>query len=66
MLSIKKTELVAEDGELKKRIEGECLSTDSKPIDVANGSQLLEIDVELNSTKLLHYDADSESWLELE
>lgn len=66
MLSIKKVELVSIGNELFKRIEGECLTTDVKPTDVANGSQLLVINTETHSTKLLHYCKESETWLEIE
>lgn len=34
-----------QDGTMKNRVEGECLSTDTKPTDdIANGSILIEMD----------------------
>lgn len=40
--------------------EGACLSTDDKPIDVANGSKLFEMD----TSKLYLYDQAGETWRE--
>ena len=42
--------------------EGVCLSTDTKPTgdSIANGSRLMEID----TSKLYFYDAESETWKE--
>lgn len=39
-------------------IEGSCLSTDTKPTDVANGSKLLEMD----TSTLYIYDAENGEW----
>lgn len=38
--------------------EGECLSTDTKPTNVANGSKLLEMD----TSTLYVFDRGSETW----
>lgn len=42
----------------KKYVEGKCKSTDSKPLDVANGSTLLEID----TGTLYMFDESSNQW----
>lgn len=40
------------------KISGECLSGDTKPTDVANGSKLIEMD----TGKVWMFDADNELW----
>lgn len=40
--------------------EGTCLSTDTKPVNVDNGSKLLEAD----TSKLFVFDLDNEQWRE--
>lgn len=40
--------------------EGECLSTDTKPTNWANGSKLIEMD----TSKLYLYDAANHTWRE--
>lgn len=50
----------AENGDTINYIEGVCLSGDTKPTNVANGSRLLEMD----TSKVLMFDAVSETWLE--
>ena len=40
--------------------EGACLSTDDKPVDVANGSKLFEMD----TAKLYLFDQAGEMWRE--
>lgn len=44
----------------KQYIEGSCLSTDTKPTDVANGSVMLEMD----TSKVYMYDEDNSQWRE--
>ena len=44
--------------EKKILIEGECLSTDDKPTDYANGSILFEMD----TATMYMYDEAGESW----
>lgn len=46
------------DGTGNAFVEGTCLSTDTKPTDVANGSRLLEID----TSTLYLYDAANRVW----
>lgn len=41
-------------------VEGQCVSSDQKPTDVANGSTLLEMD----TSKVYMFDADSSTWRE--
>lgn len=48
------------DGTGQAYVSGVCLSTDTKPTDVANGSILLEID----TSKLFMFDGDSKTWKE--
>lgn len=49
------------DGALISQIEGECLSTDTKPtLNIANGSQMIEMD----SSKVYFFDEASGDWLE--
>lgn len=43
------------------RVEGECLSTDTKPGGVANGSILLEID----TGKVFIFDETGAAWVEV-
>lgn len=45
----------------KDRIEGECLSTDTKPTIYANGSILLEMD----TAKFYAFDEANSEWLEV-
>lgn len=42
----------------KKQIEGECLSTDTKPTDVANGSTLIEMD----TSTMYFFDENARVW----
>lgn len=42
----------------KHLIEGSCRSSDVKPVDVANGSILMEID----TSTLYMFDEESQSW----
>ena len=44
----------------KQVIEGECLSTDQKPTNVANGSKLMEMD----TSKLYMFDEKNSTWRE--
>ena len=49
------------DGELISQIEGQCLSTDTKPqLNIANGSQMIEMD----TSKIYFFDESSGQWLE--
>ena len=41
-------------------VEGECLSTDKKPVDVYNGSKLIEMD----TGKIYIFDAENMQWKE--
>lgn len=41
--------------------EVKCLSTDEKPSDLPNGTQLIE----MNTGKVKMYDAENDQWLEL-
>ena len=41
--------------------EGTCISADTKPTGMANGSSLIEMD----TGKILMYDAENELWREL-
>ena len=46
----------------KNRVEGECLSTDTKPTtDIANGSILIEMD----TGKIFMFDATNSTWREV-
>ena len=46
----------------KNRVEGECLSTDTKPTtDIANGSILIEMD----TGKIFMFDATNSTWREI-
>lgn len=44
MISYKIDNIQYPNGSMGLRIKGHCLSTDIKPTDFANGSQLIEID----------------------
>lgn len=44
----------------KRKIEGKCKSTDTKPTDIINGSLLIEID----TSKLYFFDEASNVWRE--
>lgn len=44
----------------KQYIEGSCLSSDSKPTDVANGSTLVEMD----TSKVYFFDETNAQWRE--
>lgn len=46
------------DGVNAPYIEGECLSSDSKPTKVANGSKLLEMD----TSTLYVFDSQNQTW----
>lgn len=46
------------DGSYRTYVEGACLSTDNKPINVDNGSKLLEMD----TGTLYIFDLDSVTW----
>lgn len=58
MLTIE-TNLPAIDSEYPY-IEGSCLSTDTKPTNVANGSKLIE----MNTSKLYIFDEANKTWRE--
>lgn len=45
----------------KARVEGECLSTDTKPTIYANGSIVIEMD----TGKVYMFDEANESWIEV-
>lgn len=45
----------------KDRIEGECLSTDTKPTKYANGSVLIEMD----TGKIFMFNEAGSTWVEL-
>lgn len=45
----------------KDRVEGECLSTDTKPTTYANGSLLIEID----TGKIYMFNETGSEWVEL-
>lgn len=62
MVSYTKCEYAQNDnGKYINYIEGRCLSTDTKPTDgIANGSILLEMD----TSTVYMFDADSETWKE--
>lgn len=47
-------------GKIIYRKEGRCISTDDKPVDVANGSILMEMD----TSKVWMFDYESTTWLE--
>lgn len=42
----------------KYKIKGECLHGDEKPVNVANGSRLVEMD----SSKLYFFDEENSQW----
>lgn len=46
----------------KTYVEGACLSTDSKPTDVANGSILVEMD----SGKIYMFNESATAWVEIQ
>lgn len=48
------------NGHAQYYVEGECLSTDTKPINVANGSSLIEMD----TGKVYFFDAENGEWRE--
>lgn len=59
-MHIEKTELVPRaDGNHKKWIFGTCLSTEDKPMDVAFGSRLMEIDTAI----MYHFNENTSQWL---
>lgn len=60
MLTVKAKDFNYTNG--KNRVEGECLSTDTKPSNVANGSILIEID----TGKIFMYDESGAVWTELQ
>lgn len=60
MLTVKAKDFNYTNG--KNRVEGECLSTDAKPSNVANGSILIEID----TGKIFMYDESGAAWTELQ
>lgn len=45
----------------KDRVEGECLSTDTKPTTFANGSILIEMDTK----KIFMFNETGSEWVEL-
>ena len=45
-------------GSEKTYIEGACLSTDTKPLDVANGSKLMEMD----TATMYLFDEAAKTW----
>lgn len=50
-----------QDGVLISQIDGQCLSTDTKPtLNIANGSQMVEMD----TSKVFFFDEDGNEWLE--
>lgn len=50
-----------QDGALISQIDGQCLSTDTKPtLNIANGSQMIEMD----TSKIFFFDESSSAWLE--
>lgn len=59
MVTYQVSNIEMEDGG-KYYVEGTCLSTDTKPTDVANGSKMIEMD----TGKIYMFDADSASWIE--
>lgn len=51
-----------QDKTMKNRVEGECLSTDTKPTtDIANGSILIEMD----TGSIYMFDEAGADWLEV-
>lgn len=59
MLTIsKKTTIYKTNGTSRPYIEGACLSTDTKPTGMANGSSLMEMD----TGKVYMYDEEGEQW----
>ena len=51
----------SEKGMYKRYVEGNCLSTDEKPIEnIANGSILMEMD----TGKLYMFDEENKTWKE--
>lgn len=50
------------DGNHKYQVEGSCLSTDTKPTDVANGSILKEMD----TGTVYFFDEGGQQWLPFE
>ena len=60
MLTIEHEDMDKTGGRIVYRVQGKCLSTDTKPTDVANGSTLLEMD----TGKVYMFDAAGETWLE--
>lgn len=60
MLTIEHEDMEKLNGQIVYRVQGKCLSSDTKPTNVANGSMLLEMD----TGKVLMFDADGEAWLE--
>lgn len=55
-----KVPVVQADGSVKYFGIGVCLSTDTKPGGMVNGSQLLEID----TSKPFFFDAENDQWRE--
>ena len=54
----KKTTVYRHDGTEKPYIEGACLSSDTKPTGVANGSTLMEMD----TGKVFMFDEAGNQW----
>lgn len=57
----KKTQDIREDEQIYL-VEGKCLSTDTKPTDVANGSCLIEMD----TSDVYFFDEQNKTWRKLE
>ena len=57
----KKIQDIREDEQIYL-VEGKCLSTDTKPTDVANGSCLIEMD----TSDVYFFDEQNKTWRKLE
>lgn len=59
MITVKSKDFNYTNG--KNRVEGECLSTDTKPATYANGSILIEID----TGKVFMFNETGTEWVEM-
>lgn len=59
MITVKSKDFNYTNG--KNRVEGECLSTDTKPTTYANGSILIEID----TGKVFMFNETGSEWVEM-
>ena len=53
-------EIMDVDGKAAARAKGYCLSTDDKPLDVANGACCIEMD----TSKMYFFDLENKTWRE--